>query len=176
MHHPRRLLLRLLLLGTALLQGCKHAPDAQSLNLFAWSEYIPQEVTDGFSKETGIKVNYETYDSNEAMITKLTQGSTRYDLIQPSEYAVENLIKRNMLAPLDLSQIPNVKNLDPAFRNPAYDPGQKYSVPYMAGTVGIVVNTDVVKEPIAAQGPDCCRERQSRNILMGIQRLGPSDQ
>ena len=141
-----RITLVLFLLAFA--QSCKRQAAAPALNLFAWSEYIPQEVIDGFTKETGIKVNYETYDSNEAMITKLLQGSTRYDLIQPSEYAVENLIKRNMLEPLDASQLPNLKNLDPAFRNLPFDPGQKFSVPYMAGTVGIVVNTDVVKDPI----------------------------
>jgi spermidine/putrescine transport system permease protein len=139
----------ILLVGVLTVAGsCNRKPAAQSLSLFAWSEYIPQEVIDGFTRETGIKVSYETYDSNEAMITKLSQGSTRYDLIQPSEYAVENLIHRQMLAPLDFSQIPNVKNLDPAYRDLPYDPGQKFSVPYMAGTVGIVVNTEKVKEPI----------------------------
>lgn len=137
----------LLVLAVVLLQSCDHA-QIPSLNLFAWSEYVPQEVIDGFTKETGIKVNYETYDSNEAMITKLSQGSTRYDLIQPSEYAVENLIRRDMLEPLDESQIPNTKNLDEAYRDPSYDPGLKYSRPYMAGTVGIVVNSDTIKEPI----------------------------
>jgi spermidine/putrescine transport system substrate-binding protein len=142
-----RLMAVAMILGLAL--GCKHKDDAKTLNLFAWSEYVPQEVIDGFTKETGIKVNYETYDSNEAMITKLLQGSTRYDLIQPSEYAVETLIKRDMLEPLDPGQIANLKNLDPAFRDLPFDPGRKYSVPYMAGTVGIVVNTDVVKDPIS---------------------------
>lgn len=128
--------------------GCNKQPETQSLNLFAWSEYVPQEVIDGFTKDTGIKVNYETYDSNEAMITKLAQGSTHYDLIQPSEYAVEMLIHRQMLEPLDMSRIPNISNLDPKYRNLPYDPSQTYSVPYMAGTVGIVVNTDIVKDPI----------------------------
>jgi spermidine/putrescine transport system permease protein len=128
--------------------SCNRSRDQESLNLFGWSEYVPQEVIDGFTRETGIRINYETYDSNEAMITKLAQGSTKYDLIQPSEYAVENLVRRNMLEPLDYTQIPNIKNLDQAYRNPPYDPGQKFSVPYMAGTVGIVVNTDVVREPI----------------------------
>src|SRR5436305_7742029 len=117
------------------LAGCEHRPAQKTLNLFAWSEYIPQEVIDGFTKETGIQVNYESYDSNEAMLTKLSQARGRYDLIQPSEYAVENLIRREMLAQLDFSKIPNVKNLDPAMRNLPYDPGQKYSVPYMSGTV-----------------------------------------
>ncbi|HSZ54147.1 MAG TPA: spermidine/putrescine ABC transporter substrate-binding protein [Tepidisphaeraceae bacterium] len=142
-----RIPLLLFLTAAVLTQGCDRR-QTPSLNLFAWSEYVPQEVIEGFTKETGVKVNYETYDSNEAMITKLSQGSTRYDLIQPSEYAVENLIRRNMLEPLGESQIPNTKNLDEAYRNPSYDPGLKYSRPYMAGTVGIVVNSDIVKDPI----------------------------
>lgn len=129
-------------------QGGASQASAGSLNLFAWSEYVPQEVIDGFTKETGVKVNYETYDSNEAMITKLSQGASKYDLVQPSEYAVENLIRRRMLQELDLSHIPNIKNLDPKYRNLSYDPGNKYSVPYMAGTVGIVVNTKKVQDPI----------------------------
>ena len=128
--------------------GCKRQPQAGVLNLFAWSEYVPQEVVDGFTKETGIKVNYETYDSNEAMMTKLVGGTGRYDLIQPSEYTVEHLISRGMLEAIARAKVPNLANLDPAFRNLPYDPEQKFSVPYMAGTVGIVINTDVVKEPI----------------------------
>lgn len=152
MKHVRILLVLVVVVLSILPAGCRRGGGGgatpPALNLFAWSEYIPQEVIDGFTKETGIVVNYETYDSNEAMITKLAQGSTKYDLIQPSEYAVENLIRRKMLEPIDFAQVPNAANLDPAFRAPAYDPGMKYSVPYMSGTVGIVVNTDVVKEPI----------------------------
>ena len=129
--------------------GCQKQQSEQSLNLFAWSEYIPQEVIDGFTKETGIRVNYETFDSNEAMMLKLSPGSSQYDLIQPSEYAVENLIHRNMLESIDFSHVPNIKNLDPSFRDPPYDPGEKYSVPYMAGTVGIVINSEAVKDPIS---------------------------
>jgi spermidine/putrescine transport system substrate-binding protein len=143
----KTILFLLLLIAVTCLQSCNR-DQTPSLNLFAWSEYVPQEVIDGFTKETGIKVNYETYDTNEAMITKLSQGSTRYDLIQPSEYAVENLIRRGMLDPLEESQIPNTKNLDEAYRNPSYDPGLKYSRPYLAGTVGIVVNSETVKDPI----------------------------
>lgn len=135
-------------LAAACLVGCKKSADQKTLNLFAWSEYIPQEVIDGFTHETGIAVQYETYDKNETMLVKLSQSPGHYDLVQPSEYAVEALIRRGMLEPIDFAQVPNVKNLDPKFRNLPYDPGQKFSVPYMAGTVGIVVNTEVVKDPI----------------------------
>lgn len=140
-----RFRIALLLVLLFCLAGCHRQ---EKLHLFAWSEYVPQEVIDGFTRETGIPVSYEVYDSNEAMLSKLSPGSTQYDVIQPSEYAVEHLIKRNMLAPLDFSQIPNIANLAPDMRDFPYDPGQKYSVPYMAGTVGIVVNTAVIKDPI----------------------------
>jgi spermidine/putrescine transport system permease protein len=126
--------------------GCRK--EQAKLHLFAWSEYVPQEVIDGFTKETGMPVDYEVYDSNEAMLSKLAPGSSQYDVIQPSEYAVEHLIHRGMLAPLDFAQIPNIANLEADMRDLPYDPGQKFSVPYMTGTVGIVVNTATVKEPI----------------------------
>lgn len=118
------------------------------LNLFAWSEYVPQEVIDGFTKETGIKVNYETYASNEEMLSKLLAGSTKYDLIQPSEYTVEALIKQKKLMELDKSNVPLVKNIAPEFMNLPHDPELKYCVPYLAGTVGIVVNTAKIKDEV----------------------------
>ena len=136
-----------IVLGLLSLAGCRREK-AEHLHLFAWSEYVPQEVIDGYTKETGIPVDYEVYDSNEAMLSKLSPGSSQYDLVQPSEYMVEHMIKRDMLAPLDLSKIPNRSNLLPEFQDLPYDPGQKYSIPYMAGTVGILVNTDKVKEPV----------------------------
>ncbi|HWA28803.1 MAG TPA: spermidine/putrescine ABC transporter substrate-binding protein [Lacunisphaera sp.] len=123
-------------------------PAAEELNLFGWSEYIPQEVLDGFTKETGIKVNFEAYDSNEAMLSKLVAGGGNYDLVQPSEYAAELMIRRKMLAPLDKSKLPNLKNLAPEFKGLAHDPKDEYTVPYMSGTVGIVVNTEKVKDDI----------------------------
>jgi spermidine/putrescine transport system substrate-binding protein len=121
---------------------------AQELNLFAWSEYIPQSVIDGFTEETGIKVNYETYSSNEAMIAKLVGGGGEYDLIQPSEYAIEALAAAGKLAPLDRANIPNFSNLSPQYLDLPFDPANKYSVPYMVGTVGIAVNTAKVTKPI----------------------------
>ncbi|MCE9609408.1 MAG: spermidine/putrescine ABC transporter substrate-binding protein [Chthoniobacter sp.] len=109
---------------------------------------MPQEVIDGFAKETGIKVNVENYASNEEMLSKLLAGGSKYDLVQPSEYTVESLIKAEKLEPLTAENIPNLKNLDPKFAKMPHDPEGKYSVPWMAGTVGIVVNTAKVKTPI----------------------------
>jgi spermidine/putrescine transport system substrate-binding protein len=120
----------------------------KELNLFAWSEYVPQSVIDSFSKETGIKVNYETYASNEEMLSKFLAGGTKYDLLMPSEYAVEALIKGKKLDTLDPAKLPNLKNLAPDMKNLAHDPDQRYTVPWMSGTVGIVVNTAKIKDPI----------------------------
>ena len=136
-------------LAAVALGGCTSAPEQpKELNLFAWSEYVPQGVIDGFTKETGIKVNYETYASNEEMLAKLISGAQKYDLVQPSEYTVEALIKENKLKPIDWSKVPNGKNIAPQFKGMPHDPENKYSVPWMAGSVGIVVNTDKIKDPI----------------------------
>ncbi len=122
--------------------------DDKELNLYAWSEYVPQEVLDGFTKETGIKVNYSSYDSNEKLLQSLLIDPGQYDLVQPSEYMVETLIRLKKLEPLDPAAIPNLKHILPEYLNQSFDPGNKFSVPYMAGTVLIVWNSDKVKEDL----------------------------
>lgn len=121
---------------------------AGELNLFGWSEYVPQSVLDGFTKETGIKVNFETYASNEELLSKLVAGGGNYDLVQPSDYTAEVMIRQHLLAPLNLASIPNLKNLSPDFTHLAHDPESKFTVPYMSGTVGIVINAEKVKSPV----------------------------
>ena len=88
-----------------------------ALNIFCWSEYIPQSVVDAFAKANGVKVNGENYGSN-----KLQAGGSKYDLIQPSDYVIEEMIKDGRLEELDLAAIPNVKNLDPKFTKLPHDP------------------------------------------------------
>lgn len=124
------------------------APAAESLNLFAWSEYVPPKVIDGFTKETGIKVSYATYASGEEMLSKLLAGGAAYDLIQPPDYIAEAMIKNKLLRPLDRAKLPNLRHLAPEFLALPHDPASAYTVPWMIGTVGIVVNTERVKEPI----------------------------
>ena len=131
------------------LAGGRPARAAETINLFGWSEYIPQSVIDDFTKETGIEVNYEMYASNEEMLAKLFSGATKYDLIQPSEYVIEALRKEDKLEKLDAAQLSNLKNIGPEYRGLPHDPKLEYSVPYMSGTVGIVVNTEKVKDPVA---------------------------
>ncbi len=121
---------------------------AEALNLFAWSEYVPQKVIDGFTRETGIKVNYATYASGEEMLSKLLAGGAAYDLIQPPDYIAEALIKNKLLRPLDRAKLPNLRHIASEFLALPHDPASAYTVPWMLGTVGIVVNTERVKEPI----------------------------
>lgn len=121
---------------------------SKELNLYGWSEYVPQDLLDAFSQKYGIKVNYDTYASNEELLAKLQAGASGYDVIIPSDYMITVMSKLGMLEPIDLSHIPNFANIDDQFKNPPFDPGNKYTVPYQWGTVGIAVNTEKVQKPI----------------------------
>ncbi|MCY1025722.1 ABC transporter substrate-binding protein, partial [Mammaliicoccus sciuri] len=102
-------------------------------------------LTKKFEKQTGIKVVYETFDSNEAMMAKIKNGGTAYDVAVPSEYTVEKMKKEKLLIPIDHKKVPNLKNIDKDFMNLPFDPGNKYSVPYFWGTVGILYNPETTK-------------------------------
>jgi len=116
------------------------------LKILVWSEYIPNSVIEGFEKESGVKVRKKEYGSNEEMLNLLKGES--YDIVQPSEYAIEYMIAKDMLQPIDPAKIPLMSNVLPNFLSMSFDPGNKYSVPYMAGTVGIIYNSEKIKEPI----------------------------
>ena len=103
-----------------------------------------------FRSRTGIQVNYTTFDSNESLYSKLAGGGADYDVIIPSDYMVSKLIAENMLAELDFSNIPNFQYIDERFRDPEYDPGSRYSVPYTWGVVGLFYNTDYIEEEITS--------------------------
>lgn len=117
-----------------------------TLNLYNWSEYMPQEILDGFESETGIHVNYVTFDSNEAMYAKLKllDDSSQYDLAVPSTYYVEKMANEGMLQEIDKSKLSNFNNLDTSFINTKVDPENKYSIPYMWGSTGLAINGDAV--------------------------------
>lgn len=113
--------------------------------VYNWSEYIPESVLTDFEKETGIKVIYTTYDSNEVMYAKLkVLNGKGYDVIFPSTYFVNRMRKEGLLRPLDQTKLPNMKNLDTSLMNKPYDPGNKYSVPYLWGSTALIVNTKYV--------------------------------
>lgn len=122
------------------------------LNIYAFSEYIPESLITAFESETGVRVNYDVYASNEEMFAGLASNPAFFDLINPSDYAVENLIGRNALLPLELNKIPNYANLDPSFLNLYFDPAnnEKYSIPYLWGTTGILYDTSKVSPPITS--------------------------
>lgn len=125
----------------------KNEPKAV-LNVFNWSEYLPQSVIDQFEHQYNIKVNYSTFSSNEEMLAKLMAGGSQFDLVVASDYMVEILEKQNLIQPIDKSKITNFKNLDEAVLNLEFDPGNKYSIPYMWGDACIAVNTSKLKTPI----------------------------
>lgn len=137
--------------------------EPKELNLYCWSEYVPQSVIDAFTKQTGIKVNVENYASNEEMVSKLPGGN--YDLIQPSEYMIEALTDAGELREIDKGSVPNLKNIDPDFLGLPFDPENKYSVPWMAGPVGIIVNTEVVKDDIKGYN-DLFQEKFKNRIVV----------
>src|SRR5690554_1896445 len=117
---------------------------SDTLTVFNWGEYIDPDLLSQFEEETGLTVIYETFDSNEAMLTKIQQGGTSYDVAVPSEYAIERMKEDGLLLPLDHSKLPNLKNIDERFLDLAFDPGNEYSVPYFWGTVGIVFNPSLL--------------------------------
>lgn len=140
-------LLTLVLLGVFVfsLTGCGKGGSKGTLNLFIWTEYMPQSVIEGFEKETGIKVQMQTYSNNEEMLAKV-QGSTAgtYDIVCPSDYMVENMISEGMFLELDKSKLTNIGNMDPAYMNPSYDPDNKHSIPYLGGAGVICYNKSLV--------------------------------
>ncbi len=118
-------------------------PLADELHIYNWSEYIDPEIYAEFEAEFGVKVIEDTFSSNEDLLAKLQAGATGYDLIVPSDYMVEIMIELDLLAPLNYDNIPNFVNIDDLFRDPPYDPGNQYSVPYQWGTTGIGYDLDV---------------------------------
>ncbi|ALC86218.1 MULTISPECIES: ABC transporter substrate-binding protein [Bacillaceae] len=115
-----------------------------TVTIYNWGEYIDPELIAQFEEESGYRVVYETFDSNEAMMTKIEQGGTSYDIAVPSEYAIEKMKENNLLLPIDHSKIPNLKNIDPYFLDLSFDPKNEFSIPYFWGTVGIVYNPSLL--------------------------------
>ena len=141
-------------LAGSMLSGCGSSSDSASageLNIFVWTEYVSQDAIDAFEKDTGIKVNVSTYSSNEDMIAKVkSESEGTYDIIQPSDYAVEQLAGQGMLEELDKDKLTNLGNIGESYLDPSYDPGNVYSVPYQGGVAAIAVNTSKVDKEITS--------------------------
>ena len=142
-----------------------------TINVYNWGQYISDgtdgyiDVNKAFTEATGIKVNYMTFDSNETMYTKLKTGGSTYDVIIPSDYMIARLISEDMLLEIDYSNIPNYADVDEAYKNTAFDPDNKYTVPYTWGTTGIIYNTTMVEEPPTSWA-DLWDVEYAGNVLM----------
>ena len=144
--------------------GC--TKKGEEVIVYNWGgPYIDMDILKEFEKETGIKVKYTEYQSNEEMYAILKSGSAQYDVIVPSDYMVSRLISENMLEELDYSNIPNYSLIDPQYKNLEYDPAGKYSVAYMTGTIGIIYNTDKIHDEITSWS-SLFDSRYSGQILM----------
>ena len=120
----------------------------RTLNVFNYGDYINEDLIKKFEEETGIDVIYDTYESNEIMYQKVKNSPGTYDLVFPSDYMVEKMIKEDMLEKVDFSNIPNYQYIGEDFKSLQYDPYNEYSVPYMWGTVGIIYDADRVDDVV----------------------------
>ena len=169
----KKILLYVLVLTALLSCLCLPASAAEGeITVYNWGQYI-SDGTDGyldviaeFEAETGIKVNYLTFDSNESMYTKLKTGGSTYDVIIPSDYMIGRLISEDMLEELDFSNIPNYAYVDESFKNQAFDPENKFSVPYTWGTVGVIYNKKYVDEADLGSWDLLWNEKYAGKILM----------
>lgn len=119
-----------------------------TLNLYNWSTYINPEIIKEFEQKFGVKVQYDTYESSEALYAKLKPGNPGYDVIFPSDYTVSLMSKENMLEEINQANIPNRQHLDKKFLNAPFDPQNKYSMPYLWGTMGIGYNVKKTGQPL----------------------------
>ncbi len=160
-------LLLLVMLVSVSAPGHAAAAEAKILNLFCWSEYVPQAVLDQFEQETGIKVVYTTYESNEAMFAKLKMlDGSGYDIVVPSTYFVSLMREQGLLSKLDKAKLSNLANLDPKVLGGPFDPSNDYSVPYMWGSTGMLINTTIVDPATITSWSDMLRPEFKGKVLL----------
>lgn len=147
----KKLILLTALLLTSFLYGCgsseKTSQELSSkLNVYNWTFVLPETVIKDFEKEFGVKVTYDNYYSNEELLAKIQNPTHGYDVIFPSDYMIEIMIKQKLLSKVNYGNIPNADNIDERFKNSFYDPTNEYSLPFQWTTAGIGVNTDEMKD------------------------------
>lgn len=156
------------LLGS-MLAGCTGSKGGENgvVYVYNWGEYIDPETIDMFEEETGIEVVYDEFETNEIMFPKVSAGAVSYDVICPSDYMIQKMIDNDLLMELDYSKMPNTANIGAQYfeQSEQFDPGNKYSVPYCWGTVGILYNKTMVDEPIT-KWADLWDPKYENNILM----------
>jgi spermidine/putrescine transport system substrate-binding protein len=136
---------RIFLMGLAGAAGCTHG--RPRLNVFNWSNYVAPETIPGFENEFGVRVRYGIYESNEEMLARVLSGNSGWDVVFPTHSYIEPMRRLGLLAELEHNRLPNLDQLSPAFRAPEWDPGLRWSVPYMWGATGIAYNRSVAPPP-----------------------------
>ncbi len=137
--------------------------------VYNWGEYIDPDVLEQFEEETGIKVVYEEFETNEIMYPKVAAGAATYDLICPSDYMISKMLENDLLQPINFDHIPNYKNIDQIYidQSKGFDPENKYSIPYCWGTVGILYNKSLIEEGDVVDSWEILwDEKYKDNILM----------
>ena len=154
------------------LSACNNNTYKGEVNVLNWTSYIPYEIINDFEKEYGIKVNYGTYSSNEELLAKISSSKEgTYDLIFPSDYMVELMIKKEMLEKIDKSKIKNIDNINSLFLNQKFDFYNDYSLPFLAATSVIAVNRDHVKGNIESYNDLFKDEYKNNIVLLDDQRI-----
>lgn len=136
------------------------------VNVFNWEDYIDETVLEQFEEETGIKVNYMRFTTNEDMLVQVEANPSVFDVVFPSEYCVQRLMSKDLLQELDYSKIPNFQYIQESLKNPSYDPENAHSVPYMCGTLGILYNTKMVDEADVNTWSVLWNEKYKGQVLM----------
>ncbi|ARQ06590.1 ABC transporter substrate-binding protein [Macrococcoides canis] len=136
------------------------------LYVYNWGEYIDPDLLKKFEKEKGIRVVLETFDSNEAMLAKIKNGGTSYDIAVPSEYAIQKMKNEKLLLPIDHNKIPNLKNINPDYMDLPFDKKNEYSIPYFWGTVGILYNPEATKGIDFSSWDSLWDKRLKNNVLI----------
>lgn len=153
------------IIGAALAASPSFAADKE-LYFYNWSEYIPSEVLEDFTKETGIKVIYSTYESNESMYAKLKTQGSGYDLVVPSTYFVSKMRKEGMLQQIDKSKLSHFTDLDKNFLNKPFDPSNNYSIPYIWGATGIGINSEMLDKSSVSKWDDLWDSKWEGQLML----------
>ena len=160
-----------------ILNGCSSNNSSSSsestggvVRVFNWGEYIDESIFVDFEREYGIRVIYTQFQSNEEMYSIIKLGGASFDVIIPSDYMINRMIEENMLAELNFDNIPNFSLIGPSFKNLDFDPENKYSVAYMAGTVGLIYNTTMVNHDVTSWGSLFDENYKGQILMFGNQR------
>lgn len=159
-------ILLLMLTGLLLVTATACGEKQVVLNIYNWGDYMDESILEAFEAEYDIKVNYEMFASNEDMYVKIKQGGTKYDVAFPSDYMIEKMVGEDMLLEFDTSTLDNYKHIGDKFKGLSYDVDNKYSVPYLWGTVGLVYNKEMVDEADMMSWDALFDEKYNGQILM----------